>query len=436
MPIESILLEKLNDGIVSGPLLNLTRRDAELPRIAGKVHAVIGMRRAGKSCFLRQLQSERHGMMPPERAVYVSFDDDRLANLNLDQLGLLLEEYYRRYPEARGRETVYWFFDEIQLVAGWERFVRRVIDTERVEIIVSGSSARMLSREVHTSLRGRGMETIIKPFSFREYLRHRGEEPDASVERSTSAQRSRLEKRFREYLVEGGFPEAQGLPQALRIQLLQGYVDTLLFRDVVERYGVSQVAALRWLIRQCLRNPAGAFSVHRLYQDLKAQGHGIAKDAVHAMFAHIVDAFLISFVPIATESERQRNSNPRKVYPADPALIYAFDASGRANTGHALETVVLLELERRRAEVSYVKTQQGFEIDFLARYPSGEEELIQVCADVAAPDTANREVRALVEAGGQFPQARKRLLTLTRDGLPREAPADILAQPAYVWLLT
>jgi predicted AAA+ superfamily ATPase len=176
--------------------------------------------------------------------------------------------------------------------------------------------------------------------------------------------------------------------------------------------------------------------VHRLYQDLKAQGHGIAKDAVHAMFAHILDAFLISFVPIATESERRRNSNPRKVYPADPALIYAFDASGRANLGHALETAVFLELERRRAEVSYVKTPQGFEVDFLARYPSGEEELIQVCADLAAPDTAERELRSLVEAGRQFPQARKRLLTLTQDGLPREAPADILAEPAYVWLLT
>jgi predicted AAA+ superfamily ATPase len=436
MPIESILLEKLNDGIAAGPLLHLTRRDAELPDVPGKVHAVIGMRRAGKSCFLRQLQSELRRMMPPERAVFVSFDDDRLANLNLDQLDLLLEEYYRRYPESRGRETVHWFFDEIQLVEGWERFVRRIIDSERVDIVVSGSSARMLSREVHTSLRGRGMETIIRPFSFREFLRHREEEPDAPVEQSTSARRSLLEKRFREYLAEGGFPEAQGLPQTLRVQLLQGYVDTVLFRDVVERYGISQVAALRWLIRQCLRNPAGSFSVHRLYQDLKSQGHGIAKDAVHAMFAHLLDAFLISAVPIATESERQRNSNPRKVYPADPALISAFDVSGRSNLGHALETVVLLELERRRAEITYVRTSQGFEVDFLARHPSGGEELIQVCAEAGDPATAKRELRSLVEAGRQFPRARKRLLTLTRDSLPREAPADVQVEPAYVWLLT
>jgi len=87
----------------------------------------------------------------------IRFDDDRLAELELSQLGFLLEEYFRRHPELRGREPVYWFLDEIQLVPGWERFVRRLLDSERVEIVVSGSSARMLSREVHTSLRGRGM---------------------------------------------------------------------------------------------------------------------------------------------------------------------------------------------------------------------------------------------------------------------------------------
>jgi len=436
MPIESVLLEKLNDGIVSAPSLHLTRRDAQLPPMRGKVHAVIGMRRTGKSCFLRQLQAGLRATMPPERAVFISFDDDRLVNLDLAQLDLLLEEYYRRFPELRGRKTVHWFFDEIQLVTGWERFVRRIIDSEKVEVVVSGSSARMLSREVHTSLRGRGMETIIHPFSFREFLRHREEEPDTSIKQLTSARRSHLEKRFREYLTEGGFPEAQGLPQALRVQLLQGYVDTVLFRDVVERYGISQVAALRWLIRQCLRNPAGSFSVHRLYQDLKSQGHGIAKDAVHAMFAHLLDAFLISAVTIATESERQRNSNPRKIYPADPGLISAFDVSRRSNLGHGLETVVLLELERRQAEVAYVRTPQGFEVDFLARHSSGQEELIQVCTEVGAPGTADRELRALVEAGRQFPGARKRLLTLTRDSLPRQAPADVTVEPAYVWLLT
>lgn len=150
----------------------------------------------------------------------------------------------------------------------------RVIDSERCEVVVSGSSARMLSREVHTSLRGRGMATVIRPFSVREFLRHRGEEPAKESRRWTAAERSLVEKRFRELLSEGGFPEAQGLAPTLRIELLQGYVDTVLFRDVIERYGISQVAALRWLVRHCLRSPGGSLSVHRLHQDLEAQGHG------------------------------------------------------------------------------------------------------------------------------------------------------------------
>ena len=206
MTLHPVLTEKLNAALAPAQPLSFTRRDARLPAVPGKIHAVIGMRRTGKTTFLRQVLAERRGALPPERALYLSFDDDRLAGLAADQLALLLEEYYRRYPEVRGRATVHWLLDEIQLMPGWERFVRRVLDSEQVEIAVSGSSARMLSREVHTSLRGRGMETVIRPFSFREFLRHRGEEPERDAGRWTAAERSLVEKRFREYLVEEDSP--------------------------------------------------------------------------------------------------------------------------------------------------------------------------------------------------------------------------------------
>ena len=434
MALHPVLLEKLNESLSLSPSPPRTRRDAQLPGVPGKVHAVIGMRRAGKTTFLSQLLDDRRKEHSPEQSVFISFDDDRLAGVDSEQLSQLLEEYYRRYPETRGRKTIHLFLDEIQLVPGWERFVRRVIDTERAEIVVSGSSAKMLSREVHTSLRGRGMETVIRPFSFREFLRHRGEEPAREPARWTSAGRSLVEKRFLEFLVEGGFPESQGLDSVVRVELLQGYVDTVLFRDVVERYRISQVAALRWLVRQCLRNPAGSFSAHRLYLDLKAQGHGIAKDGVHEMLGHLFDAFLLSAAPIATESERRRNSNPRKIYPADQGLIGAFDTERRANVGHALETVVAIELERRRAEIGYVRTAAGFEVDFLARGRTGNEELIQVCADPSDPGTKERELRALIEASAEHPRAKKVLLVLTRDQVfPEDYGIEI--KPVYEWLL-
>jgi predicted AAA+ superfamily ATPase len=435
MPLHPVLEERLNAALIAGPPAPLTLRDARLPAVPGKAHAVIGMRRAGKTTFLRQLLAERRAELPPERAIYLSFDDDRLAGIGVDQLGFLLEEFYRRYPALRSRQRVLWLLDEIQLVPGWERFIRRVMDSEQAEFVVSGSSARMLSREVHTSLRGRGMETVIRPFSFREFLRHRSEEPSKPARRWTAAQRSLVEKRFREFLIEGGFPEAQGLATSLRIELLQSYVDTVLFRDVVERFEVSQVTALRWLVRQCLRNPAGSFSIHKLTQDLKSQGHGVARDAVNSMLGHLTDAFLLSAVSLATDSERKRNSNPRKIYPADPGLIPAFDASGRVNLGHALETAILNELERRKVETGYVKTVDGLEVDFLARYRDAGEELIQVCADLRSSETATRELRALAAAAQEHPRARRRLLVLDRDAAGEIEAPEVSVQPAYEWLL-
>jgi predicted AAA+ superfamily ATPase len=279
------------------------------------------------------------------------------------------------------------------------------------------------------------METIIRPFGFREFLRHRGEEPQTEPVRWTSATRSLIEKRFGEYLSEGGFPETQGLAAALRVPLLQSYVDSVLFRDVVERYGISQVTALRWLIRQCLRNPAGEFSIHRLHLDLKAQGHGVAKDAVHAMFAHLVDAFLIDAVMLATPSERRRNSNPRKVYPADTGLIGAYETSGRANIGRALKTVVHTELARRGADLGYVRTRQGFDVDFLAQLPGEAPALIQVCTDLSSADTLARELRALDDAAQEFPHASRRLLVLDRSSVATSTPSGVVVQPVYEWLL-
>lgn len=435
MALHPVLEEKLNTALAPASAEPMTRRDAALPQIPNKVHAVTGMRRAGKTTFLQQLAAESRRGTTPERALYLSFDDDRLADIGADQLSALLEEFYRRHPQLRRRATVVWFFDEIQLVSRWERFVRRVLDSENVQVVVSGSSARMLSREVHTSLRGRGIETTIRPFSFREFLRHRGEEPRTEARRWAADERSLVEKRFGEYFVEGGFPEAQGLTRALRVELLQGYVDTVLFRDVLERYGVSQVSALRWIVRHCLRNPASNMSVHRLFLDLKAQGHAVSKDSVHALLGHLFDAYLLEAVPLDTASERQRNSNPRKIYPADPGLIHAFDASGRANIGHALETAVFNELQRRVAEVAYVKTAEGFKVDSLASYRDGRHELLQVCADPSTPDARERELRALADAAKNRPKLPATMLVLMQEQAIALAGSGLRVMPAYEWML-
>ena len=404
--------------------------------LPGKATAVVGMRRAGKTTFVHQLRGERLARGAPRaRLPYVNFEDERLVGLDGRHLGFLLEEYGRRVADEPASGPVLWSFDEIQLVPGWERFVRRLLDAGNVEVVVTGSSAVLLSREIATAMRGRAWEVAIFPFSFAEALAHRGMETPADAGFLAAPERTRLERAFLDWLAAGGFPEAQRLDEGARRQLLRDYVDVAMLRDVVERHQVSNVSGLRWLVRHLLGNAAGTFSVEKFHATMKSRGVAISRDTLHQLLGHVEDCFLVRTVWMETASERQRMVNPRKTYPVDPGLIPIFDRSGRTNLGHALETAVLIELERRRSVVTYVRTASGFEVDFLAREPDGSAHLIQVCADASAVETAARELRALQEAQQEHPRARPWLLTLTRDGAPADAEG-VTVQPAYQWMLS
>ena len=432
--LRQALVEQLADSL-GKPLPSFTPRHVfGRTGLPGKATAVTGMRRAGKTTFLHQLRHERvEGGIPLDRLPFISFEDERLAGLEAGELGVLVDEYYRRVPRAHDA-TVTWCFDEIQLVPGWERFVRRLLDSGGCEVFVTGSSAALLSREIATALRGRAWQVLLHPFSFAEALRHRdGAIPTRALR--SRRERSHLERALLDWLAVGGFPEAQCLDAASRFQLYRDYVDVAVLRDVVERHQVRNVTALRWLVRHLLGNAASTFSVEKFHAVLRSQGLAVARDTLHQLLAHLEDCYLVRLVWMESVSERQRMVNPRKAYPVDPGLIPVFDRSGRANLGHALETAVLVELERRRREVTYVRTPDGYEVDFLARDADGAVELLQVCADLSDVGTATRELRALAAAGERFPHAGKRLITLTGDAGPVTPPAGIEVQSAAEWLI-
>ena len=434
-PFRERIVEKLADSL-AGPIPGGTARHISgTVSLPGKATAVIGMRRAGKTTFLHQLRRERlERGVERERLPYINFEDELLAGLTAGDLHLIIEEYYRRFPALRGKETVTWCFDEIQVVPGWERFIRRLLDSEKVEIFLSGSSAALLSREIATAMRGRAWEVVIHPFSFEEYLRHHGRERPRRPELPTARERSALEHALRDYLAIGGFPEAQAVDSATRHRLLADYVDVALLRDVVERHNVANMTGLRWLVRHLLGNPAAMFSVEKFYAALKSQGIAISKDTLHQLLGYIEDCFLVRTVWLETASLRRKMVNPRKAYPADHGLIPVFDRSGRANIGHSLETAVRVELERRGAEVTYVRTNTGFEVDFMARYPDNRKELIQVCADWSDPPTRQRETRALMDAAEEFPKASLHLILLDHQKAG-EVPKEIITVSVAAWLL-
>lgn len=429
------LVEQLANSLTA-PLPEATeRRVFKRITLPGKATAVVGMRRAGKTTFLHQVRRMflRQGF-PQERLPYINFEDERLAGITANDLWPLVEEYYRRFPFWRGRETVVWCFDEVQIVQGWERFVRRLLDSEKVEVYLSGSSAALLSREIATALRGRAWEVDIFPFSFEEYLRHNKKEIPQRPDLLSAKERSSLQSALREYLICGGFPEAQGLEIETRYQLLSDYVDVAMLRDIVERHKVTNVVSLRWMVRHLLGNPGGLFSVEKFYAVLKSQGLAVARDTLHQLLAHLEDCFLVRVSWLYGASERQRMVNPRKIYPVDPGFIPVFDRSGRSNLGHALETAVRVELERRGMECYYVRTNDGFEVDFLARSRGGSEALIQVCLDLAGTEAMEREFRGLISAAKEHPRASLDLITLLPETV-RNAPDKIRVHDAAIWLL-
>lgn len=294
--LRSTIRAKVVDGLEMD-IPAFTRRDVYVPDIRNKVFAVIGMRRSGKTTFLWQCLADRlAGGVPRNALLYFNFEDERLAEMGADDLQLVVEEYFSLHPQWRDKRVVTFMLDEIQVIKGWETFVRRLLDTEKIELFVSGSSARLLSREVATSMRGRTIEVLVHPFSFREVLRHCDAEPALPFTDMPKAGRSIVEKHFRDFLVNGGFPEAQGLSPRDRIALLRTYVDVAVLRDVIERHGVTNPSALRWLLRHLLGNSASAFSIQKFHHALKSQGMAIAKNTLHDYLAHLQDAFLVRTV--------------------------------------------------------------------------------------------------------------------------------------------
>jgi predicted AAA+ superfamily ATPase len=433
--MRDVLYQKLADSLAAQPP-TLTRRDIRLPAIRNKALAVIGMRRSGKSTFLWQCLADRLAAgTPREDLVYISFEDDRLSGMQTADLAWLVEEYYRLRPSARDQRMVTFCFDEIQVVPGWEVFARRLLDNENVQLFISGSSARLLSREVATSMRGRALEILVHPFSFREALRHADIDSRFPRHKVPKAARSDLDHRLRTYLIDGGFPEAIGVDARDRFALLRSYVDVVVLRDIIERHAVTNPIALRWMQRQLLANPGGNFSIQKFYHELRSQGISVGKDTLHAYLGHLEDTFLVRTVSLHTASERQRMVNPRKAYPVDPGLIPVYERTGRPNLGHALETVVLIELERRGYQTAYVRTQEGGEVDFLAQAAGQPPALIQVCLDTSTPATWEREVRALSAAAAEIPGSSALLLTMDSTPPRPVLPAPLQWRPASAWLL-
>ena len=428
------ILEELIADFHDRTLPAFTRRHCKLPWLPNKIDTVIGMRRSGKTWFVFQVISDLLSKnMPKEAILYLNLEDERLLPMTVSDLHQIPDIYYRRYPQLRDRSCAF-FFDEIHNIPGWERFIRRLADTENVHICLTGSSAKLLSREIATSLRGRSIATEIFPFSYVEALEHAGIDTD-NRKRPSSKKRGLLENRLLAYLVEGGFPEVQNIDPEYRVRILQEYLDVVILRDIVERHQISNIVPLRYMIRHLLNAAAGLFSVNKFYHDLKSQGIRCGKNTLHEYLGYLSDAYLFFQVYVHTNSERIRMVNPRKIYAIDTGLIHACSRSIRSDWGHLLENFVFLELRRSMDIIEYYKTEKGREVDFIVTDFAGRKSLIQVCADMMETETRQRELRALSEAMRECGLDQATIVTLNQEENLQMETGQIRIMPASLWAL-
>lgn len=373
-----------------------TPRSYKFPEAKNIIKVAVGMRRSGKTYFLfqtiRQLLADGIAL---DQILYINFEDDRILPIDHKRMGEMIDAWYTLYPDNHNH-CCYLFLDEVQNVEGWPLVLRRILDTKNIQIYVTGSSAKLLSKEIATSLRGRSLSIEILPYSYLEYLTaHDLEFPEPPFGQKTI-------DRHRSYLLDyfriGGFPGVQSMPPNEQLDTLQNYVETVIFRDIIERHQISNVALLKYFISSLLKNISAPFSINKFYNDIKSQGYKVAKDTLYSYLTYLEDAFLIFTVPIFTQSLRRMQTTPKKTYAIDNGLYRANTFNLSENLGKLLENQVYLDLRRQGKKIFYYQTSDGYEIDFITQDSLGKHEIIQVTWDAHDPLTLEREKRALTQA--------------------------------------
>ena len=302
--------------------------------------------------------------------------------------------YFSLFPNKKGTEKIYCFFDEIQETANWEMFIERILRTEKCEVYITGSSAKMLSIEIATEMRGRSLSYELFPFSFKEYLSLNRVRPETI----TTKEKLTVAKAFEKYFEKGGFPETVELPEHLRVRIHQEYFRSIIFHDIIERFNVSNPQALLDLATRLLTSISALYSINRLTEYLKSIGHKTTKEFVSTALGWFEDCYFLFSVQIFDLSLTRRNINLKKIYCIDHGLVDSIDPNVSEKKGYLLENLVFTTIRRKSSKIFYYRTKSGKEVDFYWFDSKKNGHLVQVSFETNDENTFKREISALEEA--------------------------------------
>lgn len=411
-------------------------RQGRINFIDNMVSTVIGSRRAGKSFRLLQEASDwvkQKKIKSLKSVCWLDFDNPILSSMKASELFLIQNTFLKLNPDISLNTPLLFLLDEIHKVEGWEEYVIDLSRNPNWQVVVSGSSSKMLKHDIATELRGKAISTTLYPLSFAEFLKfnnfgHRKESTKGSAE---------ARRLFDQYLKWGAYPAISNLDEYLRETLLQEYFDTMILKDIIQRYNVSKPQQCIKLYRYLLSNISKPHTLQNAHRYLKQSGFSTSKDAIRNYIDWGKDSWLFFTVPIFSDSLKHQERNYKKIYAIDWALANKNSQAWDGGQSRALENMVFLHLYRNFHRVHYYLTQKKrYEVDFVTVDSSGTPRIaVQVCLDISQEETLQRELNGLVATAKYFGIIENLIITYNQEKEFFIDGIKIKAIPAWKWLL-
>ena len=375
-----------------------------------QISVITGIRRSGKSTLLLQL------MKKYKEFSYMNFDDERLLNFNVSDFQTLLS-VFAKYTKSK---TV--FFDEIQNIEGWERFIRRIFD-EGFKIFITGSNAKLLSSELATHLTGRYIKIELFPFSFIEFLSYH----KVNYSKLSSSTRSEIMALFDNYLLNGGFPEMIKYDDE---EFLMRVYEDILYKDLIVRYKIKNIKQFKNLSQYLFANFTNSIS----YNSLKTILNIKSSTTVQEYISFLEESYLIFELYKYDFSLKKQFVSNKKVYTIDNGIRNKVALMFSEDKGRFLENMVFIELKRRKKDVYFYKTKKNLEIDFLY-HENKHYNLLQISYTMNNQITREREIKAIIDAAGELPQTKNLILTYDEEDVIEQNDVKITIMPVWKWLI-
>jgi predicted AAA+ superfamily ATPase len=375
----------------------VTERDikvaVESPEGFHHATVITGFRRVGKTYLMFGVIEQLLQSHSRAEVIYLNFEDERIMNPTVELLTDLIPEIQALY----GSKPKYLFLDELQIIPNWSKWVRRILDTESLQLFVTGSTSKMSSNEIPTELRGRSWEINVKALSFLEFLRFKNQKIDLKKMSYSKDETAKFHFLFDEYLTYGGLPGVVLVSEEKKLELLQSYFQTVVQRDVTERYKIENHSALRILFKLLINSPY--FTISKLHNTLKSMGIKVGKSTIDLYLSYIKSSYFFQELFIYNPIIGNQLQYPRKSYFVDTGFITALSTGFSKNYGRLFENVVFQKLFSSNDIVYYYKDDRDNKVDFAIMKEGGVTDLYQASFDLTDKETQKREIRSLVNAG-------------------------------------